>query len=179
MGPVRFAAIIIALFSLGACQKSSNDVSGTLANLRLDDLEQKVSQLERQADEDRRTKNVAQLTPTGKGYAFLPTDAGALTVEIIDVAPYANGTRVKLRFGNLTNASISKLTAHLRWGASKDGETFSGNPREDLRHSFSEVLPPGAFHTEMLDLAGVPPSQLGLIELSYPSVESIRLNMGQ
>jgi hypothetical protein len=179
MRPVRFAAIIIALFSIGACQKSSNDVSGTLANLRLDDLERKVSQLERRADEDRRANNVAQLTPTDKGYSFLPTNAGPITVEVIEVAPYANGTRVKLRLGNLTNASISKMTAHLRWGASKDGETFSGQPREELRHSFNEILPPGSFHTEVLDLAGVPSSQLGLIEFSYPSVESIRLNLEQ
>jgi hypothetical protein len=65
----------------------------------------------------RDAKSIAYLTPGETGYSVIESDLGRLTVALDNVQPYANGTRITLRFGNLTSATINGAKATLDWAA--------------------------------------------------------------
>src|ERR1700682_1459294 len=64
----------------------------------------------------REAASVAYLTPGSDGYSVIQMDLGHMTVMLRNVQPYANGTRITLRFGNLTSATINGAKAKLEWG---------------------------------------------------------------
>src|SRR5258707_15099297 len=48
---------------------------------------------------------LAYLTPGDEGNSVVQTDLGKMTVQLSNVEPYANGSRITLRVGNLTRAT--------------------------------------------------------------------------
>lgn len=116
----------------------------------------------------------AFLKPGDAGYSALRHDLGIVTVEISDVKPYANGSKVKLKFGNLTSARIDGLKATLDWG-----KLEKGMPENDKAKSrevtFSASLAPGAWTVTEVVLEGVPPTELGFVRLKDVSHRGIGL----
>lgn len=118
---------------------------------------------------------IAFLTPGDEGYSTLRYDLGVVTVKIIDVKPYANGSRISLQFGNLTSARVNGLKATLDWGKVND----KGFPENDLAKSremsFNTPLAPGAWTVTQVVLEGVPPEELGFVRLKEVSHRGIGL----
>jgi hypothetical protein len=88
-----------------------------------------------------------------------------LTVTLDDIKPYATGSRVTLKFGNPTNATLNDVSATLDWGAVDE----KGLPRNDeaksKQFSFSRSFAAGHWTVVDAVLDGVPPSSLGFVRV--------------
>jgi hypothetical protein len=101
---------------LGTCEQTSRP-GGLEAQVKA--LEAKLASLESELNEVKRdvsiekmireVDGIAYLTPASENYASVSADFGRLTVSLKNVQPYANGSKVTLRFGNLTSATIQGL----------------------------------------------------------------------
>jgi uncharacterized protein DUF3251 len=114
------------------------------------------------------TKNwdaIAYLTPGGEGYTVIQTDLGRVTVKLVNVQPYANGSRVTIQFVNLMSATINGAKAQLEWGSVDN----KGSPKNESAKSrevkFGEDLRAGAWTNVQVVLEGVPPTDLGFVRV--------------
>lgn len=121
-------------------------------------------------------RSVAFLQPGDAGYSVVPFDLGDLTVQLSDVKPYANGSKVTLKFGNPLSSSINGLKATVQWGR-VDAKGSPDNANEKSKDfTFTEVLRSGAWTSIPLVLDGVPPNELGFVRISAVSHTGISLN---
>jgi hypothetical protein len=120
--------------------------------------------------------SVALLTPGEKGYAAVKFDLGYLTLSLDDIQPYASGSRVKLRFGNLTSATVNGLKAKLEWG-SVDGKGIPNNAEAKSREvTFEESLRSGSWTWVTVVLEGVPPTEFGFLRVKEVGHRGIALS---
>jgi outer membrane murein-binding lipoprotein Lpp len=113
-----------------------------------------------------------RLTPGSDGYSVVRSNLGPMTVKFDNVQPYANGSRVTLRFGNLTSASIDGLTATASWGKDNSDPGKAVGTREV---KFKDTLRSGAWTTTSIVLEKIPPSELAFLTLSEISHDAISL----
>jgi hypothetical protein len=96
---------------------------------------------------------------------------------LVNVQPYANGTRVTLRFGNLLSATINGAKAKLEWG-SVDAKGSPKNESAQSREvSFTESLRAGAWTNVQVVLEGVPATELGFVrvrDLTHVGINLLR-----
>ena len=159
-GKVTLAlSLIVSLLS--GCREANED--------RLKKLEEEVKAVkQKQLLDDVRLQmeGGAYLTPGSDGYSVVETDLGKMTVALKDVTAYANGSRVALRFGNLTSATVDGAKTTISWGSVDE----KGNPRiESIKSreiSFSKTLRSGAWTTVSVVLEGVPPTELGFVRIA-------------
>jgi len=149
-------------------------------------LESELSQIKAATESDRESykwdklvsnvNRIAYLTPGSDGYAAVQTDLGVLTVSLVDVKPYANGTKVTLQIGNTLFAIIDGLKATIDWGKVDE----SGSPINDQAKSkevrFSESLRAGAWTRVSVVLDGVSANELGFIRVKDINHTGIRLS---
>jgi hypothetical protein len=123
----------------------------------------------------RNLDSIAYLTPGSGGYSVIQTDLGRVTVELKDVQSYANGSRVTLRFGNLTSANINGVKATLEWGTVNP----KGSPDNDTARTreviFDRTLRGGAWTEIPVVLEGVPATALGFVRIKDVSHHGIVL----
>jgi len=144
--------------------------------------QRKIEQIEQRNDINElatKFEHIAYLTPSSSGYAVIKMDLGNLTVNFANVSAYANGSKVKLQFGNLTSATIEGLKATLEWGAVDDQGKPKNSDAKSREIVFSESLHPGAWNNAEVVLDGVPPMSLGFIRVKSVSHRAIRLRGGQ
>ena len=124
---------------------------------------------------DQEKNQTAFLTPGSNGYSVIKTDIGLLTVDLEDVKPYANGSRVTLSFGNLSNATIEGVKATFQWGSvNSDGlRNYSSDKTREI--TFNESFSAGAWTTVHVVLENVPPIKLGFVDVSNIQHTAIRL----
>lgn len=121
-------------------------------------------------------KYVAFLTPGDSGYSTIMFDIGVLTVKLEDVKAYANGSKIKIKFGNTLNASINGLKAKFEWGEFDSNGTVVNNPNNTKDVTFTEELRPGSWTSVSLVLDKVPPTELGFVRIRNVTHEGISLN---
>jgi len=137
---------------IAALEQANKDLNSEIKNLKF--------QLEFR-DWDR----VAFIKPGDAGYSALRFDLGVITVKIADVKPYANGSKIVIKFGNLTSARINGLNAKLDWGK-VDATGIPQNDSEKTREFiFNEPLSAGAWTSSEVVLEGIPPTELGFVRL--------------
>jgi hypothetical protein len=118
---------------------------------------------------------IAYLTPGSDGYAAVRFDLGILTASLIDIKPYANGTKVTLEFGNTLSATITGLKATIDWGkVDEKGSPINGESKSK-EITFNEPLSPGAWTKVSVVLDGVPASEFGFIRIKEIHHSGIRL----
>jgi hypothetical protein len=142
---------------------------------KLAELESKVRALELKQAFEERWEKAALLTPSDEGYSTIRTDLGILTVSLDDVNAYANGSRVTLKFGNLTSATIDKVRMKVEWG----GTDEAGVPQTEIAKSrevtLSNPLQPASWNKATVVLDGTPPTALGFVRVSEVKHSGIRL----
>ncbi|MWV55308.1 DUF3251 domain-containing protein [Chlorobium phaeovibrioides] len=173
-----YIAAVFGALLLAGCDQSS----------KVKTLETKVASLEKELADLKQTielnqfnqmlsgfDKVAYLTPGSDGYSLVKSDLGVLTVSIANIAPYANGSKVTLQFGNLSAATIDGLKAKLEWGAvDKNGMPNNENAKSrDV--SFNESLISGSWTNSNVVLEGVPPQELGFVRLRDINHRGIKL----
>lgn len=127
-------------------------------------LKDSVDRLDREKSFDqfiREAESVAYLTPGSEGYSVIQMDLGHMTVMLHNVQAYANGTRITLRLGNLTSATINGAKAKLEWGR----VDAKGTPDNDNARSREVSLRAGAWTEVNVALEGVPPAEFGFVRV--------------
>jgi hypothetical protein len=144
----------------------------------IDELKKEVETLKRESSWDHFSRDldkVAYLTPGDSGYSVIRTDFGSITVTIDDIKPYANGSRVSLRFGNPTSATLTDVSATVEWGS----VDTRGSPKNDEARSkelpFNRSFQAGHWTTVDAVLEEVPPSVLGFVRIRDLKNKGIRL----
>ena len=120
-------------------------------------------------------KYTAFLKPGDSGYSTISFPMGVLTVSLDDIKQYANGSKVKLRFGNILYSSISGVKAKLEWGSIDSNGTVIENPNNTKDVSFVEDLKPGSWTSVSVVLDNIQPSELGFIRIKNLTNDSIYL----
>jgi hypothetical protein len=121
-------------------------------------------------------EDVAYLQTTAREFQIVKGELGYLTVNIEDISPYANGSRVVLKLGNPSSATLRELSATLEWGridaqGSPSGRVYS------KQQSFPDPLAGGTWRQYVVTLADVPPQELGYIRVKDVDLKSISLAM--
>lgn len=174
-------AIASIIFLSGCSQDSASvtDANLSSANSQIQALEAKVSALEEKIsmlDLLNTIEVVAFLTPGDGGYAIAKSDIGYLTVSLEDIQPYANGSKVMLKFGNTTSAIINGLNVKLEWGSvGEDGAPLNEKAKSRVV-KFNETMRAGAWTPANVVLEGVPPAELGFVRVREIGHSGIRLS---
>lgn len=126
--------VIIAI--VGCSKETSRDrTENKIAELelRLNETKDEISRLKANqevTDFLLKFHDDAYLTPGANGYQQINSDITKLTVMISDIQPYANGSRVSLRFGNISGATLSGLKAKIEWGpVDKEGNPVASDKK--------------------------------------------------
>jgi Protein of unknown function (DUF3251) len=141
-------------------------------------LQQQLAELKQSRQWDEIVKDfdqIAYLTPGAEGYSAIRFDLGVLTVRLADVRPYANGSKVTLRFGNTLSSAITGLIATIEWGTVNDKGVPDNATAKSKEMTFVQTLRGGAWTSIPVVLDGVPPAQLGFVRVSKVSHTGIRL----
>lgn len=107
----------------------------------------------------------AYLTPGDSGYSVVSSNIGKLTVQMSNIKPYANGSKVTLKFGNPLAANITGLKVKLEWGSVNSKGMPNNESAKSKDFTFSKTLDSGAWTNVPVVLAGVPPSKLGFVRV--------------
>jgi hypothetical protein len=117
----------------------------------------------------------AYLRPGDGGYSRVQGDIGIFTVKLEDIRTYASGSRIKLKIGNLTSATVDGFGATIDWGP----EVAYGLPDDAKTHTrevtLSESLEPGKWNFVTLTLEDVPPHEFGFLRVYDVKHRGIRL----
>ncbi|WP_374990364.1 DUF3251 domain-containing protein [Sphingosinicella sp. LHD-64] len=146
------------------------DLNSDVAILRREvaELRGQVSRLESESYRS------AQLTPGSSGFVDIGSTIGTLTVSLQDVRPYANGSRVRLRSGNPTRATINRGELRITYGKTDQSGAPTGEPRT-MTLALTDELEEGGWTAINVNLEGVPPSDLGYLRLTEIIATSISL----
>lgn len=168
----RYAVIAIASATLSACTNR--------ANPELESLKKDVQEIKTKLAFEELLKgasDVAYLTPGDAGYSPVKFELGYLTVQLADVKPYANGSKVTLKFGNPLAATINGLKFKVDWGKVKDG-----TPQNDAQKTKDVVLAQpifsGRWTSVQIVLDSLPPSELGFVRAHDVEHTGIQLGGG-
>lgn len=118
----------------------------------------------------------AILAPSDTGYTLIMTDVGPMTLQIKGVSPFANGSRVKLRIGNLSSATLSGVETKMQWGpVNGRGMMQYDKAAPESTIPISQRLEAGSWTEADVDLAQIPPAQFGQLIVSDVTAKSIAL----
>ncbi|SHF23174.1 Protein of unknown function [Thermomonas hydrothermalis] len=119
---------------------------------------------------------IAYLQPGDSGYSVVRYDLGTLTIQIADIAPYANGSKVALKLGNPLYSTVEGLKAKIEWGRVDENGFPDNESVKSKEVTLNESLRPGAWTTVPIFLDGIPPTDLGFVRIRDVSHTGIRLN---
>jgi hypothetical protein len=164
-----FATVVLSIL-LSAC---GQDTRVQALETQMKELDTKVKILEGKIQElswanflnEQRQEGVAYLTPGSNGYSVVNSDLGLLIVSLDNIQPYASGSKVTLRFGNLMAGRINGLKAKLEWGSlDKKGKPI--NEKTKSREvKFNESLRSGSWTRVDVVLEGISPTELDFVRV--------------
>lgn len=164
-----------------ALQKQTSDLQKQTKDLQaqVKELTESLDKVKADREFDKFMRDVggiAYLTPGTDGYTVVESDLGHLTVQLSNIQAYANGSRVMLRFGNLTSATIDGAKATIEWGKVDE----KGSPKNDEARSreikFDKSLRAGAWTDVNVVLEGVPPQEFGFVRVKDVAHTGIHLS---
>lgn len=171
---------LLPLVFLTACARPAPDQSEQIADLKseLQEMQERIQQIEAynrvvatQVDPEK----VAFLTPSDSGFQSIASDVGILTVQITNVEPYANGSKVTLKFGNPHAATILGLKAVLDWGKMPAGVPDNAGAKSKDFNTV-QALESGEWTDLQVVLEGLPPSELGFVRVRSLTTSGLRLS---
>jgi hypothetical protein len=185
---MRRICLLAATVLVAACSSGeAAEVQGLKAELasarqKADSAYQLADSLRQALGIDDLLKNfdkIAVLDPAESGFGVVESSYGKLTFSIANVEPLADGSRVTLKVGNLTSATIAGGTLQVQWGprqAKDQGLTAWQQSLHQSDMSFTEALAPGTWNNVRLTLGGTPPTSLGYLRVSIKDLPTIRMH---
>jgi len=176
------ALVVIGIIGIQGCDKDSR--VETLQR-QFQDLDKNVKSLKEEVETlkssssvdrfERNAEGIAYLTPGSNGYSIIRTELGPLTVSLDDIKPYANGSRVTLRFGNPMNVNLDDVSATLDWGTVDNKGVPQNEDAKSKEITFSKSFRPGSWNSVDAILEGVPPTSLGFVRVHDVTNKGIHL----
>lgn len=155
---------------LKAIQAEIQNLKSELETIKQKQAEHEFDKLVNEFDQ------VAYLRPGDTGYSTIRYDLGVLTVQLVDIQPYANGSKVRLNFGNPLSSKVNGLKAKIEWGKTDENGTPINNSAKSKEVTFNEALRSGAWTETSLVLDDVPPTDLGFVRVKDVSHSGISLS---
>ncbi|WDI91958.1 DUF3251 domain-containing protein [Xanthomonas campestris] len=143
----------------GALALQANQISG---------LQDRLTTLDETASKDIR---FATLDPAGgAGYQYISTNVAPVLISFVDSAPVGDGTKVRLKVGNLSSAVFSgvELSVVYNTRIPQDGkgiEAWNSSARSVVARNANDI-PAGAWTTVEASLPGIKPQDLGHLAVS-------------
>lgn len=182
---IRILGIVMLVLICAGCdlrQSSSQSAQLIAMTEELRVVKDELANLKERQDQDdvnsllKDFDKFAYLQPGDSGYSTVRYDLGVFTVQLADIEPYANGSKVSLKIGNPLFSAVEGLKAKVEWGRTKEGGSPDNESAKAKDITFSEVLRPGAWTTVPLVLEGVPPTELGFVRVRDVTHTGIRLS---
>jgi hypothetical protein len=171
--------------------KSHEELNNMLFKIHSDNASQASQRLDfltTRVLEDAFKQKTAILDPSSKGYSILDTGRGSLLVACDGAAPYLDGHRVKLRFGNPLFMQFSGFKLKFQFGRKpppfptkentkdgnilkaieqwqKDNETWRTTLKK-AEESFTDDLKPGSWTTVEATLGQTKPEDIAYLEVA-------------
>lgn len=171
--------LLLSILFFG-CQENKriDDLEKRIDSLRTDysDLKRDVSKIQFDKFLDNYDKE-AYLTPGSEGYSSVRFDLGVLTISITNIIPYANGSKVTLRFGNTLSSTINGLKATAEYGPVDEKGIWIYDKMKTKELSFIKSLRSGSWTNIEVVLDGVPPDKLGYVrikDVTHTGIELLR-----
>jgi hypothetical protein len=123
----------------------------------------------------RSLESIAFINTGSTEFAPIKTMIGTITVNIADVQPFANGSKVSLVFGNPHSENLSSVKFTIDYGSfTKDGDIKEGSEKSK-EISLPDTIAAGSWVKSPIVLEGFPVSELGYIRIHDFSIASIGL----
>lgn len=185
---MKQVAIGIILVSLVGCQdpkigNSNNELANKVSELesRLSTNEAELHELKNQVSDVsvneliRKFEKIAFLKVGTKEFLPITTEVGVITVNLSNIEPYANGSKVSIVFGNPLSATINNAKFTVDYGSlDKDGLVIDATEKSK-EISLIEPLSAGSWNKTELLLEALPVSELGYIRIHSLTVSNIGL----
>jgi len=178
----ELGVLILAVTCTGCNPVASSCAQFVAINEELRALKDDLATLKERQDQDevnrivRDSDKLAYLQPRDSGYSTVRYGLGVFTVQLDDIQPYANGSKVALKMGNPLFSAVEGFKAKIEWGRI----TESGSPDNESAKAkdiiFNKTMRPGAWATVPLVLEGIPPTELGFVSVRDVTHTGIRLN---
>lgn len=180
---VAACAVAIALTACNGAGMTPEDVgkmrsdlgvvklAGELQQRDIDKLEARLAALE---SANSALSDTAYLDPAGgSGYQYIQTNVAPVLVSFVESSPVGDGTKIRLRVGNISNATLSGLELAVRYNkrTPTTGEGLDEWNRTLMNKDASDPkdIPPGAWAFVDVSLPGIKPDELGYL--------SVKINM--
>jgi hypothetical protein len=133
-------------------------------NSSLAQANENISQLQRQYV-------LGEFTPSDNGYQQIDSGLFRFAVSVQDVAPFADGVKVKLNLGNVMYAGVSGVTLHMTYGEAKPTDinasiaTWWGGLKTKTVE-LPNTLAAGNWNPVFVVLPGIDPKHFGYLSIS-------------
>lgn len=176
---IKIIRILICIVLVTGCNREAEEIRLKAMEREIESLKNQIEELRRQKAIDDFYKDVdkiAYLTPGDIGYSVIRFDLGVLTLSLVDIKPYANGSKITLQIGNPLSASIEGLKVTIEWGkVTKEGSPINEEAKSK-EVTLEKTLRSGTFSNVTLVLDGVPPTDFGFVRLKEMTHTSILLS---
>ena len=162
--------ILLTIIVLIGCvdYERNNAIEAKMQELetKMQELETNIKSLEFGVHEFERS---ILLTVGSKDYLTLRYDLGYLTVLIDNIEPYANGSKAKIGFGNISNAKLNDISFTIDWGRLMGSEYIMDIPYHKTMKTkevkLSKSFESGSWNYENIILEEFPFDSLGFIRI--------------
>jgi len=169
---------------LVGCAKKEPDTNNADLVKVIADLKVEVESL-KSAEELRKLvsniETVAFLRVGTTAFSSLKTDIGTITVNISDIKPYANGSKVKLTFGNPLNADLTGVKFVIDYGELNEDkyQSIKEGTERTKEISLNKELKKGTWNKEEIILEGLSDKKLGYVKIHDLTFTQIYLFTGR
>jgi hypothetical protein len=175
--------LLIGCLLVGCVKKEPNTNNADLVKV-IADLKVEVESL-KSAEELRKLVSnieaVAFLRVGTTAFSSLKTDIGTITVNISDIKPYANGSKVKLTFGNPLNADLTGVKFVIDYGELNEDkyQSIKEGTERTKEISLNKELKKGTWNKEEIILEGLSDKKLGYVRIHDLTFTQIYLFTGR
>ena len=185
---MRKIVLGIALVALIGCEDSKVESSNSELANKVSELESRLSineaelfEIKNQVSDVsvneliRKYEKIVFLKVGTKEFLPITTEVGVITVNLSNIEPYANGSKVSLVFGNPLSATINSVKFTVDYGSlDKDGLVISASEKSK-EISLIEPLNAASWNKTELLLEALPINELGYIRIHSLTVSNISL----
>lgn len=157
---------VTALLSFGCMKDNTEEIK--FLNEKVNALEDQLKTIQSEKELDdliKKGDQVAYLRPGSEGYSVLDFDLGKITVSLENISSYANGSKVQLRFGNISQATLNGVEADIDWGSVDEKGIRNRETERTKEYKFSRNFSSGSWNKVFVILEDIPPSKLGYVRI--------------
>lgn len=175
--------LALGILTLSGCESSDLRVPELQSEImalknQVDDLKSQLAEQERNHNREKLLASfdkIAYLTTGSEGYSVVSYDLGALTVQLADVKPYANGSKATLKFGNPLAATVTGLKLTIDWGKVDSNNLPDNSSNRSKELTLSQEIRSGAWSSVPIVLDGIPSNELGFVRVREVTHTGVRL----